>query len=113
MEKLLIKCGVEENHLLYNNILYLEADGSYTFIHSIEKKFMECKNIGSYESVLPSPPFVRVHNSYIINASKILIKTKSYIILEGNITIPVSRGKHENLKNTIKTIQGNSHIVTL
>jgi DNA-binding LytR/AlgR family response regulator len=113
MEKLLVKCGVEEYHLPYNDVLYLEADGPYTLIYTTDCKFMECKNIGFYETVLPSPPFVRVHNSYIINASKILIKTKTAITLEKNATIPVSRGKHENLKNMIKTLQGIRQNVTL
>jgi len=112
MEKLLVKCGIEEYHLPYDNILYLEADGPYTFIYTTDCKFMECKNIGFYEAVLSSPPFVRVHNSYIINADKILIKTKTAVTLEKSKTIPVSRSKNENLKNIIKILQENSHAVT-
>ncbi len=54
--------------LLETNLIhYLEADGTYTFIHTNDKRYLSSINIGAYEPLLDSSVFFRTHHSFIIN----------------------------------------------
>lgn len=64
-----------------NEIVYLEASGKYTYIHTIDgSKTITSKNIGQYEEVL-KPNFFRVHHSFVINIDfvKSLDKTNGWM----------------------------------
>lgn len=77
-------------------ILYAEAEGSYTtiFIEN-EKDIVLSKKIKEVEELLNNSCFFRIHNSYIVNLHKIkkFFKTDSYVMMENNKKIPVSRSK--------------------
>ena len=46
------------------NIVYLEAQGNYTFIHmSGDRKFLVCKTLREVEEGIRTDSFVRVHRS--------------------------------------------------
>ena len=75
-------------------IVRLEADGSYTTIFLKNgKKLMASKRVGYFESHLESPPFVRCHNSHLVNINFIISidnGRSGFIRLEDNSEIPVS-----------------------
>lgn len=77
-------------------IIYCEGDGNYTkiFLEKGESIYMT-KKIKEIEEILPEELFFRVHNSFIINVSKVkeFLKTDNYVILEDGTKIPVSRNK--------------------
>lgn len=50
-----------------NDIIWMQADGSYTYIFTDKDKFTATKNIKEYEDLLSDRNFFRVHNSYLIN----------------------------------------------
>jgi two-component system LytT family response regulator len=57
-------------------IIYCKAEGNYTlFVLTNEQKILVCKNLKEFESLLPLPSFVRIHNSYLINIEHV----KSYL----------------------------------
>ena len=63
----LAKVGLEHT----KNILFFEAQGRYTIIHLVDKQIVSSKNLGEYEKRLKGRGFFRVHNSYLINLSKL------------------------------------------
>lgn len=77
-------------------IIYAESDGNYTTVH-LEggKKFVLTKKLKEVNEILPNDSFFRIHNSYIINLTKIkeFLKTDGYVVLSSNHKIPVSRQK--------------------
>jgi two-component system, LytTR family, response regulator len=83
-----------------NDILYCEAEGSYTkfYIANAEPIFVS-RNLRSYEELLAPAGFIRTHHSCLVNPQKIKVydrKTDSGIlILEGGHTIPVSQRKKD------------------
>lgn len=83
-----------------NDILYCEAEGSYTkfYLSNAEPLFVS-RNLRSYEELLAPAGFIRTHHSCLVNPSKIKIydrKTDSgTLILEGGHTIPVSQRKKD------------------
>jgi two-component system LytT family response regulator len=82
------------------DILYCEAEGSYTkfYLTNSEPIFVS-RNLRYYEELLSPTGFFRTHHSCLVNPSKIKIydrKTDSgTLILEGGHTIPVSQRKKE------------------
>lgn len=77
-------------------ILYAASDGNYSTIFLEDgQKIVLTKKLKEVNELLPSSTFYRIHNSYIINLSKIkeFLKTDGYVVLQSNHKIPVSRQK--------------------
>ncbi len=83
-----------------NDILYCEAEGSYTkfYLTNAEPIFVS-RNLRSYEELLAPAGFIRTHHSCLVNPTKIKVydrKTDSgTLILVGGHTIPVSQRKKD------------------
>jgi two-component system LytT family response regulator len=82
--------------ILLSEIIYFEADGSYTKCVTEKNAMIVSKNIGELESELPPNRFFRCHHSFIINTQHI---QKIEFGRSGNITchngqlVPVSQRK--------------------
>ncbi len=79
-----------------DEILYAESDGNYSTIFlSDGQKIVLTKKLKEVNEILPGDTFFRIHNSYIINLTKIkeFLKTDGYVVLQSNHKIPVSRQK--------------------
>jgi len=90
-------------------IVYLEAEENYTYIHLTEnRKFFSCGSIKRYEDVLDKNTFFRTHRSYIVNVAHHLKefsrKEGNMVILTGNIKVPVARRTLPEFLNQINTI---------
>jgi two-component system, LytTR family, response regulator len=81
------------------NILFIEANGSYTTVHLTSgHKYLVTKKISDIEQVLPSSIFFRVHNSFIINTHKIRKYQKGrggFVVMENGASIEVSIRKRD------------------
>jgi two-component system LytT family response regulator len=78
------------------DILFLEAEGTYTKIFTTQKVILSAKNLGEYELLLPQHIFYRTHHSFIVNISKIekINNNRSGTLqMPLNYTIPVSQRK--------------------
>ena len=89
------------------DIIRLEAKGSYTIIYLANKEqVMATRNIKEYEDLLPEVIFCRVHNSHIINLQNIQKYNKGrggYITMEDGSSIEVaSRRREEFLRRLLK-----------
>lgn len=90
-----------------SEITRFEARGSYTGIHlSNGECVLATKNILEYDNILPESIFCRVHNSHIVNLTKIHKYQKGrggYIIMEDGSSVEVaSRRREEFLRRLIK-----------
>lgn len=77
-----------------SDIFHIASDGNYcTLFLSESKKIVVTKKLKDLDDLLPKDHFFRIHNSFIINLSKIkeFLKADGYVILENNEKIPVSR----------------------
>lgn len=100
-EKQIVIKDIDKTYFLkMNDILYCEAEGSYTkFYLSNSEPIFVSRNLRYYEELLSPAGFFRTHHSCLVNPSKIKIydrKTDSgTLVLEGGHTIPVSQRKKE------------------
>lgn len=97
----LINSSSEITFVDLNELIYLQADGRYTYFHFKDsKKITSSKNIGEYDKVL-NDNFIRIHQSYIVNIHFIKsISTKQGFILhlkDSNVTLPIAKRRFKNL----------------
>lgn len=84
----------------FDEIKYLKADRNYTYLFlEGDRKLLISKSIGQVESKLPEQRFVRIHQSYTVNLSKILRydRAENYLILRSGEKLSVSLRKNSNL----------------
>ncbi|HLT34128.1 MAG TPA: LytTR family DNA-binding domain-containing protein [Aquaticitalea sp.] len=77
-----------------DDILFVESDGNYsTIVTKDGQKLLITKKLKEVNELLPEHYFFRIHNSFIINLSKIkeFIKNEGYVVMESNHKIPVAR----------------------
>lgn len=73
----------------FNDILYIEGQGDYLSIVTLQGKIMTLQNFAKIETVLPSSRFIRVHKSYIISLNRVE-KIERNRIKIGEKIIPIS-----------------------
>ncbi|MCP4437792.1 MAG: response regulator transcription factor [Aureispira sp.] len=100
--------SLEENYYIeVENILAIEANRSYCFIHTANKKYVLSRPLSTFEQkYMPLEGFERVHRSWIANMAKAkgyIGKTKE-IILDNDTTIPVSRRYMDKVKELIVSL---------
>lgn len=79
-----LKTGYEEEKVLFDDILYIEAEGNYMAYVLPNKKLLCRQNIGECMTQLPANQFIRIHRSYIVAVSKIQKITRQSVWVAGN-----------------------------
>ncbi|AGC77615.1 LytTR family two component transcriptional regulator [Nonlabens dokdonensis] len=85
-------------------ISHFEGVDGYTKIHfSNRKSMLSSHSIGHFKKLLDEREFYHVHKSYIINMSYVeRYLNDGYVVLQGDISIPVSRAKRTEFLNQLK-----------
>ena len=80
--------------LLYDDILYAEANGNYTKIITRSQVLLPGMTFSNVEELLPTSIFFRVHRSFIINKSKISHIEGNRVFI-GQTEIPIGSNHKE------------------
>ena len=87
------------------DIVYLEAESNYTFIHlSSAPKITVSKTLKEFEELLPPYRFIRIHHSFIINKdhiNKYLKGDGGQVLMSNGSLLDVSRRKKEEFMKII------------
>jgi len=73
-----------------NDIIYAESVGNYVSIYTENKKIIAYLTMKSLESQLPADDFIKIHQSYLVNRSKIEAIEGNEIKI-GSRSLPMSR----------------------
>lgn len=73
-----------------SEIIYIESLDNYVKVHLKDMVLITRENISTLEDKLPSPPFVRIHRSYIINGKWVKTISNEHIKLP-NKELPFGR----------------------
>jgi two-component system LytT family response regulator len=83
-----------------NDILFCEANSSYTILHlNKSEKIVSAKTLKEYEEILAPHGFFRVHHSHLVNLNHVQKYVRGdggYVIMSNQSTIGVSRNKKES-----------------
>lgn len=95
------------------DICYLQADNNSTDIHLFNGEMITAfKTLKHFEGVLTSP-FVRIHNSYIVNidfVSRIHTGNSVCYIKNTTIKLPFSKSYKENVDSIINSITNGNYL---
>lgn len=83
----------------FDDILYIEGLKDYVKIYfeAPRKPVLSLVNMKRVEDCLPSPQFMRVHRSFVVNMAKVSMVDRGRIVV-GDVFIPVS----ESYKNQVQ-----------
>ncbi|MCA5003725.1 LytR/AlgR family response regulator transcription factor [Sphingobacterium bovistauri] len=93
----------EIRYILIENIICCKSDNSYTtfYIAHQTAPIVVSTPISEYENILSPYGFQRIHQSWLINKSKVLSYKKEdggFLIMENMLSVPVSRQRKHLLK---------------
>jgi DNA-binding LytR/AlgR family response regulator len=85
-----IKGEKKYHQIASDDILYIEAYGNYTKLFFKNEMIVSHENISSFEDILSSDNFLRVHKSFIVAINKIKLIEGNRIIIETH-KIPIGQ----------------------
>ncbi|MEP7269636.1 MAG: LytTR family DNA-binding domain-containing protein [Saprospiraceae bacterium] len=100
-----VKADKKLIRLRYNEIQYVEGLKDYVIIKTDTGRVITLQTMKSLEEKLPSPPFMRIHRSYIINLDKILavVGNMVEVIEKGQPKLlPVGKNYRDELEKVIE-----------
>jgi len=86
---LFIRTNGKHKKILSENILYVEASGSYIHLQTVTERFTLSQNLSQFQKKSPLAGFVRIHRSYIVNINKVDSFEESYVFIQNN-KLPMS-----------------------
>lgn len=101
-DHLFIKTGYEQQKVLFEEILYLEAAGNYVTFVLKDKKVMSRSTFMEVVNLLPADKFVRVHRSYLVAINKI-DKVERHQVTINKVKVPVSDAYTQDLTAALHT----------
>ena len=96
---MIIKTPKKSMKLNYDEIYYFEMFSPNIVIHTIKEEIALRKKISEIEKELKSSSFIRCHRSYIVNLKYVKSISKKTIILENEVSIPLSRNKYKEVND--------------
>ncbi len=96
-----IKSDKRIEKLELSEILYAESIGNYVSIFTENKRIMAYITMKSLESQLPNDVFIKVHQSYLVNASKIEAIEGNEIKM-GARSLPISRNYRDSVMKIVQ-----------
>jgi two-component system LytT family response regulator len=100
-KKIVIKTTEKIYLILISDLVFIEADGSYSKLHLKDGNIlMTSRALKDFEEMLNNQGFFRVHKSYLINLSAIREFERAgggYLVLSEGSKVPVSSRKKEHL----------------
>jgi two-component system response regulator LytT len=103
-ESLLIKDGHAMAQIYFADILWLEAEGNYTLLHtSNNKKHLVRSVITDLHQQLPANDFLRIHRSFVVNKKSITEIRSTHVVINGR-EIPVGRTYKKTLDEQFKQV---------
>ncbi|MCC6839306.1 MAG: response regulator [Flavobacteriales bacterium] len=101
LKQLVVTSRSEQVVVQIDRIIAIEAQESYSLIHTADKKHLSAKNLKFFEGLLATDPgFIRTHKSWLINRAFVRSYSKAHmsIAMEGGLACKLSRYKKEEFE---------------
>lgn len=96
-----IKDNKKHYQIKLKEILFAEAYGNYVKVYLEDQMLMTHQTLSSFEKLLVSPHFIRVHKSFVVATSKIELIEGNLISIQQH-KIPIGKLYKINVKGLIK-----------
>lgn len=95
-----IRQGDSFQRINWEDILFVESMQNYLKLHFTDKTYVIHQTMVSLEDILPKDHFFRIHNSFLVNVSRIDKINGGRLFISGN-ELPISRHRREEFLNSI------------
>jgi DNA-binding LytR/AlgR family response regulator len=95
-----LKAGRELIKFYVGDIIYIEAYGSFTKVHTLQKVFTMSEPISVLQEKMTEGAFLRVHKSYLVSKIYITGISARFILLD-NLKIPLGSYYRESVEEAI------------
>lgn len=95
-----IRQGDSFQRINWEDILFAEAMQNYVKLHFKEKTFVIHQTMASLEEILPKDYFFRIHNSFLVNVSRIETISGGRLFINKQ-ELPISKHRKEAFLNSI------------
>lgn len=102
-DRIFVRHNGKMEKLLFNDILYIEADRNYSTIVTANGQFVLTNTLKTLQKKLPSTHFMRVHRSFLVNISKLDVVADHHLEINRKV-IPFGKSHKETLLKRIQTI---------
>ena len=99
--QIMIKQEGEDIVIDISDIIYMESMDKNVRIVTSKNEYITRYNISDYEEELKSSGFFRIHRGYLISLSKVKKIVKNDVVMDGDISLPVSRSNIKALKDAL------------
>ena len=99
--QIMIKQEGEDIVIDISDIIYMESMDKNVRIVTSKSEYITRYNISDYEEKLKNSGFFRSHRSYLISLSKVKKIVKNDVVMDGDISLPVSRSNIKALKDAL------------
>lgn len=107
-KKNLIRIKISNTHKLVSSsdVVNISSEGNYsTIFFSNQKSLMITKNLKKVqEQYFNEFPFVRIHQSHIVNVNHVKEFDRSHAILSNDQRLKISKSRHAHFSNTMNTL---------
>ena len=99
--QIMIKHEGEDIVIDISDIIYMESMDKNVRIVTSKSEYITRYNISDYEEELKNSGFLRIHRGYLISLSKVKKIVKNDVVMDGDISLPVSRSNIKTLKDAL------------
>ena len=99
--QIIIRENGEEILIDIKDILYMESMDKNVKIITSGKEYVTRYNISDFEEQLKDSGFFRIHRGYLISLSKVKKLVKNDVVMDNDISLPVSRNNIKTLKDAL------------
>lgn len=100
-DSLFVKQGINFIKLKLDDILFIESDRKYVFIHTTGKKLLVRESMQNYIDVIGARHIMRVHRSFAVNLNHIQSINTETLIVSGT-EIPIGKVYREELLHKLR-----------
>jgi two-component system LytT family response regulator len=107
-KRMMLNVNGGQQIIALDEILYIKADGSYSYVVLKDKKLCVTKRLAEFEKLEQIGPFLRIHRSQIININHIKKISKAdggSIFMTDNTELSISKEKREELERLLKLVK--------
>lgn len=108
VKSLILNTENEVRRIQINNVLYVEADGHGSIMHTADEVIRLKESFGNIEKqMLPLGEAVKCHRAYLVNLRFVSVIQNSNLILDNGENLPISRGQMKNVQREFLRYYGN------
>ncbi len=100
-ESLFIKQGHSFQKVKIEDIMYLESDNVYIYVHTPQSKFLVRNSIRNYVDLLGPKHFYRIHRSYAVNINHIETINSDSLFVYGR-ELPIGKAYRDDLLRILR-----------